>query len=262
MISIDERRARDVLALPAQLLRRELRRNRAARRLHSDGSPDPATEGLRDAAAKTLSELDDNPDAVRTDPQRTRCRLIRTTALLVTDRLVPNPNGISEEIVSNPERYSKIHLSDPRHPMESVEVCLRAVPERETLYDWDGRRATYPEWHYDRETLLLMQELEHEDPVLRLLPDPMTVFLCGIARKMLADMHSVPAAYRMQPRRTRLRLLNLAVLIATDRMLSRDPGLQYQHGRQPARHVRIRGRSDGNSPECFQMRLLHLTAPE
>ena len=255
MISFEARRDRDVLALPAHLLRRELERNRTAPRLYSDGCPTPETDGLRKMAEQMLTEMDADPAAFRADLQRATCRLQTTTALLVADRLVPTPNGVSEEVFGGSVRRARICASDFRHPDESVKICLRAAPERESFRDRDGQLPHCPEWHYDRETLLLMQQLEITVPALELRPEPTTVLLRDAARDLLDHMHAVPAAYRLQPSRTRLRLLGLAVMVAADRMLSSDPDLRYSHLRHPVRLVGITRRAYGNLPDAFQMRL-------
>ena len=251
------------------LLDRELQRSRIAPRRHDDEGHGAAADSLEVSASNTLKEFKtvcDSPESRHWDAEEVRCELFKLSALVATERLLSDPVGISHEHLRDPGRHVRIRPRDVRSPPESFEIRLPDVPEPEIFLNPDGTLPNYPERHYDRETVLLMQECSKADATKRRTRLPWynsTSFrLRDAARRMLDDMHSNPAACRMHPMRTKRRLLKMTALVVTDCILSRESGFPFQTAERPERHLRIRRRAGPNSPESFELRLLHFNARE
>jgi hypothetical protein len=224
----DEVRAREAFFENAtSLLDRELQRSRIAPRRHEDEGHGLAADSLEVSVGTTLKEFKTVcalPEKRHWDPIRVKFQLFKLAALVATERMLSDPLGISHE-----------HLRDP-------------------------------ERHYDLQTVLLLQEcrkaeaarLRSSDPWY----NPTSLRLRKTARRMLDDMHANPAACRMHPMRTKRRLLKVAALVATDRMLSLDSVFPFDIAERPEPHLRTSCHADRESPESFELRLLHFNARE
>lgn len=113
---------------PTHLLIQQILNGNAGARMRRGLRSDVTSYRLERYASDMLKDMSLDREPYARTPFLTAGRMLRFAALLGADRMLSHPDGIGHEGLGDPDRCTRICVPPERHPPESMELTLPAVP--------------------------------------------------------------------------------------------------------------------------------------